>query len=298
MRDYAKVSPHFWTGSTGKQLRKCPEALVVSMYLMTCPHANMLGLFYVPLLYIAHETGLGLEGASKGLDSACEAGFCTYDHESEVVWVYEMARYQVADSLKSTDNRCKGVQNEYNSLPSNPYLASFFDKYSKAFCMTEKRANSTKKHTKNEAPSKPLASQEQEQEQEQENIHTNAQEENSETEAWNPNIEHLITILQTTKFSQRVHEILSLEEFQFHLGNFNAHHEKNFQLTDNQRHHKFAQWLVQEFEKQQQRIEREKTQPTRKTNSVKQNRNVNDVWGDVTQHAPCSTDDIDLGDLV
>ena len=164
--------------------------------------------------------------------------------------------------------------------------------------MTEKRANSTKKHTKNEAPSKPLASQEQEQEQEQENIHTNAQEENSETEAWNPNFEHLKTILQTTKFSQRVHEILSLEEFQFHLGSFNAHHEKNFQLTDNQRHHKFAQWLVQEFEKQQQRIEREKTQPTRKTNSVKQNRNVNDAWGDVTQYAPCSTDDIDLGDLV
>ena len=29
-----------------------------------------------------------------------------------------------------------------------------------------------------------------------------------------------------------------------------------------------------------------------------QARNVNDAWGDVTQYAPCSTDDIDLGDLV
>ena len=27
-------------------------------------------------------------------------------------------------------------------------------------------------------------------------------------------------------------------------------------------------------------------------------KNVNDAWGDVTQYAPCSTDDIDLGDLV
>ncbi len=35
MREYGKVSPHFWTGSTGKQLRQCPESLVVSMYLMT-----------------------------------------------------------------------------------------------------------------------------------------------------------------------------------------------------------------------------------------------------------------------
>ena len=295
MRDYAKVSPHCWTCSTGKQLRQCPEGLVVAMCLMTCPHANMLGLFYVPLLYIAHETGLGFEGASKGLDSACEAGFCSYDPVSEMVWVYEMARFQVADSLKATDNRCKGVQNEYNSLPSNPYLASFFDKYSKAFCMTEKRANSTKKHTKNEAPSKPLASQEQEQEQEQENIHTNAQEESSETETWNPNIEQLKTILQTTKFSQRVHEILSLEEFQFHLGNFNAHHERNIQLTDNQKHRKFAQWLVQEFEKQLQRIERKNTS-IRKTGAIP-NRNVNDAWGEIQYYAPC-TDDIELGGLI
>ena len=57
MRDYAKVSPHFWTGTTGKKLRSSPEAVIVAMYLMTCPHANMLGLYYMPLLYVAHETG-------------------------------------------------------------------------------------------------------------------------------------------------------------------------------------------------------------------------------------------------
>ena len=67
MRDYAKVSPHFWVGKTGKQLKKNPEALVVAMYLMTNPHANMLGLYYMPQMFIAHETGLTLEGASKGL---------------------------------------------------------------------------------------------------------------------------------------------------------------------------------------------------------------------------------------
>ncbi|EPP8816777.1 hypothetical protein QDS29_003323, partial [Acinetobacter baumannii] len=62
MRDYGKVSPHFWTGITGKKLRQTPEGLIVAMYLMTSPHANMLGLYYMPLLYIAHETGLGFEG--------------------------------------------------------------------------------------------------------------------------------------------------------------------------------------------------------------------------------------------
>lgn len=68
MRDYAKVSPRFWLGETGRELRKAgAEAQVVAFYLMTSPHANMLGLYYLPVLYLAHETGLGLEGASKGL---------------------------------------------------------------------------------------------------------------------------------------------------------------------------------------------------------------------------------------
>lgn len=297
MREYGKVSPHFWTGSTGKQLRQCPESLVVSMYLMTSPHANMLGLYYMPLLYVAHETGLGMEGASKGLQWACEAGFCSYDHASEMVWVHEMARFQIADKLKSTDKRSVGVQNEYNSLPSNPYLASFYDKYSQAFCMTEKRQNTVKKVVKNEAPSMPLASQEQEQEQEQENTHTNAQEDFSESDHWKPDLEQLAIALRTTKYSQRVSEILGMEDFQFHLGNFNTHHENNHQLTDNQKLRKFAQWIFQEFEKQLAKTEREAKKSTGRIPEKQNTRNVNDAWGEVQQYETAS-DNVELGDLV
>ena len=297
MREYGKVSPHFWTGSTGKQLRQCPESLVVSMYLMTSPHANMLGLYYMPLLYVAHETGLGMEGASKGLQWACEAGFCSYDHASEMVWVHEMARFQIADKLKSTDKRSIGVQNEYNSLPSNPYLESFYDKYSQAFCMTEKRQNTVKKVVKNEAPSKPLASQEQEQEQEQENTHTNAQADFSESDHWKPDLEQLAIALRTTKYSQRVSEILSMEDFQFHLGNFNTHHENNHQLTDNQKLRKFAQWIFQEFEKQLAKTEREAKKSTGRIPEKQNSRNVNDAWGEVQHYAPAS-DNVELEDLV
>ncbi|NYT68781.1 DNA-binding protein [Pusillimonas noertemannii] len=165
MRDYSKVSPKFWIGATGKRMRAAGmEAQIVAMYLLTSPHANMLGLYYCPEMFIAHETGLGMEGASKGLRSAIEAGFCEYDEASEVVWVIEMASYQIADSLKPADLRVKGVHNEYMSLPSNPYLARFFEKYKDAFCMTESRELINPP----QAPSKPLASQEQEQEQKKE----------------------------------------------------------------------------------------------------------------------------------
>ena len=169
MRDYGKVGPKFWIGATGKKLRAAgPEAQIVALYLMTSPHANMLGLYYVPQMFIAHETGLGFEGAAKGLASAIEAGFCEYDEASEMVWVVEMAKYQIADALTGRDLRVKGVQNEYDALPANPFLARFFEHYAISFCMTRKRGAGDSIAPVLQAPLKPLASQEQEQEQEQE----------------------------------------------------------------------------------------------------------------------------------
>lgn len=169
MRDYAKVAPQFWSGRTGRALKtKGPEAVIVAMYLMTCQHANMLGLYYLNPSYITADTGLSLEGAMKGLRSACEVGFCRFDEDSMVVWVVEMARYQIAGQLEAKDNRCKGIQREYDALPENPYLAPFFEKYGAAFHMTSERSSDRPEVSPFKAPSKPLRSQEQEQEQEQE----------------------------------------------------------------------------------------------------------------------------------
>jgi hypothetical protein len=161
MRDYAKVLPTFWTGETGKAIRRgCPEGVIVALYLMTSPHSNMLGLYYQPLPYIAHETGLSFEGASKGLERCIEAGFCAYDEASEMVWVHEMAAFQVGSELSPKDNRCAGLQKDYDNLPNNPFLRAFFDRYRACFHLKTPRGS--------EGASEGLPSQEQEQEQEKE----------------------------------------------------------------------------------------------------------------------------------
>lgn len=169
MRDYAKISPSFWTGTTGKELRRRgPEAVIVGVYLMTSPHSNMLGLFYQPELYMAHETGLGFEGALKGLQGCIEAGFCKYDAATEMVWVMEMAGYQIADELKATDKRCSGIQKDYDALPNNPFLAAFFDRYQAAFHLTRKRAFEAIEQNPIGGASEPHRSKEKEKEKEQE----------------------------------------------------------------------------------------------------------------------------------
>jgi hypothetical protein len=165
MRDYAKISPRFWIGSTGRKLRDAgPEATLVAVYLLSNPHANMLGLYYLPEPYIAHETGLGIEGASEGLRRAIEAVFCAYDAASEVVFVYEMARFQVAARLEARDKRCAGIQREYDALPDNPFLPMFYEKYADAFHLKNRRDPARS----SQGASKTHRSQEQEQEQKQE----------------------------------------------------------------------------------------------------------------------------------
>jgi hypothetical protein len=129
MRDFGKVSPMFWTGKTGKELRGHPEAQIVALYLMTCPHSNMLGIYQLPKLYLWHETGLSVEGASKGLQRCIDVGFCQYDEESETVFVVEMGAHQVGEVLKPSDLRTKGIHRQYLLYADAPLGRAFFDRY-------------------------------------------------------------------------------------------------------------------------------------------------------------------------
>lgn len=168
MRGYAKFGPTFWTGETGKAIRRRgSDALLVAAYLISSPHSNMLGLYYQPVLYMAHETGLGIDGATKGLAACIECGFCSYDESTEMIWVHEMAAWQIADELSPGDKRCKGIQKDYEALPENPFLDAWLDRYINAFHLSKRREKAEPTIVSDKGLGMPHRSQEQEQEQEQ-----------------------------------------------------------------------------------------------------------------------------------
>ena len=182
MREYGIISPKFWIGKTGRKLRAHPYAQRVALYLMTAPNADMTGVYYCPLSSILNDVGSPSNVPLKPLESPFEApcegyknpfegvkaaisvleelGFCVYDAENEYVFVVEMARWQVADTLKATDNRVKGIKKYVESMPE-ALRQRFINRYNDAFSL-----GYTVRPL--EAPSKLLRSQEQEQEQEQE----------------------------------------------------------------------------------------------------------------------------------
>lgn len=163
MREYGKVYPRFWTGGTGKALRGDMESQVLALYLMTCPHANMIGVFHCPIIYMAHETGLTVEGASKALQRLIESGFCTFDWVDDVVWVHEMASHQVGVLSSPKDKQVLGLRKQVAQIAQPHIRQAFAARYAQDFHLLFDGENISPL----QAPSKALPSQEQEQEQEQ-----------------------------------------------------------------------------------------------------------------------------------
>ena len=134
MREFAKVPPKFWFHSNERK-KLGWQAQLVAIYLLTSPHANMIGVYYLPVNFIAHEIGITMEEAWKGLRGLIEAQFCSYDDHSEFVWVHEMGFTQICKQLKLADNRVKAIQEMYLELPDLPFLKDFYDKYANAFLL-------------------------------------------------------------------------------------------------------------------------------------------------------------------
>ncbi len=161
MREYAAIYSTFWTGSTGKKIRAFGmETQLLALYLLSNPHANMFGLYYLPLMLISHETAVPEKKINGALDNLISAGFCDYDRGSEFVFVFEMASFQIGE-IQAQDNRLKAVKRAWDASPSNPFRRAFWERYGQKYDLSKQGLVEGLV-----SPSKPSDIQEQEQEQE------------------------------------------------------------------------------------------------------------------------------------
>lgn len=166
---YRHVHPQIWTGDTGRAIRGDADAQIVQFYLLTCQHSSPIGAFYCPIAFIAHDTGRGIEGASKGLARLVKLGFCAYDGDREIVWIREMGAFQVGFELKTADKRHAGICESVKELHKCSFYNDFLVRYAEPWKLGIGPVDGSvpPQASPSEAPPKPLRSQEQEQEQEQ-----------------------------------------------------------------------------------------------------------------------------------
>jgi hypothetical protein len=154
VRDYGVVSPKFWIVGTGKELRGDRDAQLVALYLMTSPHATATGVFHLPVLYVSHEIGIPIEGASKALQRLIKEDFCTYDEACDSIFVHRLAGIQIAEELKPDDKRVSWLKKEVEKMPSELLKQRFLAVYGHVFRLV----SNDWAPPASEAPSKPLAS--------------------------------------------------------------------------------------------------------------------------------------------
>ena len=131
MRKFVMVSPNFWVGQTGRDLRNAGQnAQLVALYLLSNPHANYMGLYRLPTIYIANDLGLSLDDVHSTLTAIEQTDFARYDSASEYVWIVEGARHQLGADLKPNDNKVKYVNKEFATITKNcRFLRDYFYKY-------------------------------------------------------------------------------------------------------------------------------------------------------------------------
>ena len=137
MRVFATLRSQFWTGTTGKAITAAgKDARIVATYLLTCEHANMIGLYRLSMLYVVEETGLKRREVLSALEQLRSLEFAAYDQETEFAWVFEMARYQLDllphEAIKEGDHRAQGAARLYKHLAPNPFLLPFYERYAQS----------------------------------------------------------------------------------------------------------------------------------------------------------------------
>lgn len=73
MRDYGKVYTAFWSSQDVKSMSD--DGKILALYLMTCPHGNLLGCFRLPVAYVADDLGWESARVSKGFAELFRYGF-------------------------------------------------------------------------------------------------------------------------------------------------------------------------------------------------------------------------------
>lgn len=85
MRDYGKVFTSFWTSSSIRGMSEDGRAL--SMYLLTCPHGTIPGVFRLPDGYACEDLQWTAERVKEGFDELLANGFATRCEATKWVWI-------------------------------------------------------------------------------------------------------------------------------------------------------------------------------------------------------------------
>lgn len=116
---YTKIHDRIWSmfkrrGMTGDECR-------VYIYLFSCPHRNLLGMYRLPLSYVAEDLSLPLSAAKRAISSLEKLKLVEYDAANSVVFI---PKFLECNAIPNKNVEKKAVKlAEDSALPDTPLWA-------------------------------------------------------------------------------------------------------------------------------------------------------------------------------
>ena len=118
---YTKIDDITWRQM--KQKRISDTSKILYLYLFTCPHRNMIGLYYIPYEYCSADLCMSIETVSKGFHELEKAGLLAYDKAEEMVLLVDFLKTNPMDNANVEKKACS----VFFDLPETQLFQCFAD---------------------------------------------------------------------------------------------------------------------------------------------------------------------------
>jgi hypothetical protein len=156
MRDYGKVYGTFWSSTTTHSLSD--DGKLLALYLMTCSHNTIAGVFRLPDGYVSEDMGWDNARVQQGFLELLSKGFANRCATTKWVWVVKHLEWNKPENPNQRKSAAKIAQ----SVPTDcAWKVDFIQE-----CGVELGITQAAQPNPSETVAQPLLNQEQEQEQE------------------------------------------------------------------------------------------------------------------------------------
>lgn len=109
--NHYRVSPKFWPKARARGWSD--QQITLGLYLLTCKHRNLEGLYVLPKPYIAADLAWPAKRVEETLATLIDAGFAQYDDDAQVVLIPKALKHQ----SPSTKNQITGAIAQLKAIP-------------------------------------------------------------------------------------------------------------------------------------------------------------------------------------
>jgi hypothetical protein len=118
---YTRVESRFWQDE--KMRNVSDDARYLMLYLLTSPHRNVLGFYFLPEPYACFDLGWTQERFRERLGELLRNGLVKYDETAHVVLIVNFLKHNPLEN----HNQVKSAIQKLDEIPKTPLLKDFYE---------------------------------------------------------------------------------------------------------------------------------------------------------------------------